>query len=330
VTEIVLINADGTNAYSINYADAVFVDRGTYSSKDWFQWCRKPENKGMIYISDVSEGVVGESERGLLMVMATPVYQVSSDEAHPVPTYNFAGTLAFYVDAGLLAKRFVAPIRSGKTGYGWVIDETGDFLYHLEDGFIGQNAFEVRKSKDPHISFSKIDVIQKTKMLKGEAGTSWYISGWHRGVAGSMKKLIAYAPVDIAAANATRTWSVAVVAPISEVEAAVHGVYVRQSILQGVFTAAVLIIFIFLIANERVWLTKLQHEVKEKTKDLERYAMRLRRSEARYRSLVESAEDLIYTIDQNCNILSVNQYCAQLAGQAPEQVVGGLRRRSVR
>jgi two-component system NtrC family sensor kinase len=322
VFRILLVGAEGIQAYSIDYNLALFTETGSYDKEEFFQWCSEPEHKNQVYISNVMDGIVRNSEPGRIIKMAVPVYQTSSDEAHPMPSQEFSGVLVFFVDAGLMAQRIVSPIRSGKTGYGWVIDESGNFLYHQEKDFVGQNAFEVRRHKDPHISFSKINLIQQTNMLQGEEGTSWYISGWHRGVTGMVKKLIAYAPVHIGAANASRVWSVAVVAPISEVEDAIHRVYIRQSVIQGTFTAAVLIIFIFLIANERAWLTTLQHEVKEKTKDLERYAMRLRRSEARYRSLIESADDMIYTLDENCNILSINQYCAALTGYRVEDVVG--------
>jgi len=322
VIRIMLINADATNSYSINDINAVFIEEESYGHKNFFKWSKNPENNGKIYVSDVRKGVVRNSEPGLVMLMSTPVYQTSSDEAHPKSTFQFSGALVFVIDAALLAKRYVDPIRSGKTGYAWVIDESGQFLSHLEKGFVGQNAFEIRKFKDPHISFSKINSIQKTKMLTGKKGTSTYISGWHRGVTGRMEKLIAYAPVHLGAANVTRIWSVAVVAPISEVEDAIHTVYVRQAMIQGVFTAAVLIIFIFLIANERAWLQTLEQEVKEKTNDLERYADRLRRSEERYRSLVESADDMIYTMDKDCNILSINQYWTRLTGQQSEKVVG--------
>lgn len=53
--------------------------------------------------------------------------------------------------------------------------------------FVGQNAFEARKGKKPTISFERINEIQRDKMLRGEEGTSWYISGWHRGVEGEIK-----------------------------------------------------------------------------------------------------------------------------------------------
>lgn len=321
-TEIMLIAPDGMNSYSVNYAHAIFIEQEDYTKEPYFQWCKKPENKNRIYISKVTEGTVKDSEPGLVMKMAIPVYQVSSDEAHPVPTYDFGGVLVLTLDAGSLAGSLAAPIRSGKTGYAWIIDEEGKFLYHLEDDFVGENAFEVRKYKDPYISFKQINQIQKTKMLDGKEGTSEYISGWHRGVTKTMEKLIAYAPVHIGAANAARIWSVAVVAPTSEVERAIHSVYVRQSLIQGAFVLAVLVIFGFLVINERAWLKTLEEEVDVKTKDLAGYAERLEQSEERYRSLIESADDMIFTLDRSCTILSVNRYCSEWLGRNPTTIVG--------
>ncbi|MGD9238415.1 MAG: ATP-binding protein [Desulfobacterales bacterium] len=320
--KITLINAMGNKAFSHNYMGSSLIDKNSYEHEEYFKWCKKSENKGNIFISEAREGVVQYSEPGLVMIMATPVYQVSRDEAYPVPTGDFSGVLLFVLDASLLAKKIVGPIRSGKTGYAWVIDESGKFMHHLERDFIGQNAFEVRKFKDPHISFSKINLIQKRMMLEGKEGTSWYISGWHRGESGALKKLIAYSPVHIGFANKIRRWSVAVVAPISEVNDAIHTVYIRQAMIQGSFTAAVVIIFLFLMMYERAWLKTLEKEVKEKTIDIERYADKLKRSEESYRSLIESADDMIYTIDKECKILSINRYFADLIEKKDEEIVG--------
>lgn len=81
------------------------------------------------------------------MVLATAVYQISPDEAHPMPTKKMAGVLVFHVDVGRLARQIVGPIRSGETGYAWAIDQDGMFIYHVEKKFIGQNAFEIRSRK---------------------------------------------------------------------------------------------------------------------------------------------------------------------------------------
>jgi PAS domain S-box-containing protein len=322
VFRIILIDKSGTQKYSMDYNHAIYTQTFSSIDEDYFKWCKKPENRNKIFITSVKKGIIENSEPGLLMIMATPVYQISPDEAHPVPTQKFSGVLIFVLNAGTLARQLVSPIRSGKTGYGWVIDDSGNFLYHLEDKFIGENAFEARKFKDSHISFSKINLIQKDKMLRGEEGTSWYVSGWHRGVTGTIKKLIAFAPVHIGAANAQRTWSVAVAAPISEVEDAVHHVYVRQAMIQGVFTLVSLLILIFLILNERAWLNTLEQEVLRKTLDLEAHASRLKQSQQRYQSLVESADDMIYTLDKDLYIWSINETWTRLTGKTGTEAIG--------
>ncbi len=64
--------------------------------------------------------------------MVMPVWQVSVDESHPIALNNFSGVLVFAVDASQLIQNITKEIRSGKTGYSWVIDENGTFLYHQE------------------------------------------------------------------------------------------------------------------------------------------------------------------------------------------------------
>ena len=90
-------------------------------------------------------------------------------------------------------------IRSGRTGYCWVMDQAGLFLYHPERDFIGQDAFTARGRRNPPIDFGAINEIQKSKMAAGEEGTSRYTSGWHRGVIGQMEKFLAYAPAQAGA-----------------------------------------------------------------------------------------------------------------------------------
>jgi PAS domain S-box-containing protein len=322
VYRIALMNAEGSRSYIADRDRTAVAHGDSPPSGGYLEWCREHGNKGKIYIGPVRSGSTGRQEPALVMELAKPVYQVSPDEAHPLPTGKFAGVLVFYLDVGLMAERFVGPIRSGKTGYAWVIDESGNFLYHLENKFVGQNAFEARKQEDPHISFTKINFIQQEKMLRGEEGTSWYISGWHRGQSGSIRKLIAFAPVNIGAANADRTWSVAVVAPVSEVQSPANRVYFRQGAIQVVIGLIILVVLFFFRANERMWMRRLEQEVKEKTRDLADTTKRLRQSEERYRLLVESADDLIFALDQACRIQSVSQSYTRLTGESTAGAVG--------
>ena len=86
VFRIMLINEEGTQSYSIDYNHALFTDTSSYADLDCFKWCKSPENKNKVYMTNVRKGIVENSEPGSVMEMCAPVYQVSSDQAHPVPT----------------------------------------------------------------------------------------------------------------------------------------------------------------------------------------------------------------------------------------------------
>ena len=208
---------------------------------------------------------------------------------------------------------FLAPLlreaRSGKTGYAWVIDDKGSFLYHPDADFVGKSAFEFRKEKNPNLSFEKINIIQKKKMLMGQEGTGCYISGWHRGITGWIQKLIAFYPI-IVSETPSQKWSVAVVAPVSEVEAAIKDGYKRQFLLQGLIITIIVLAASTLIFIEKRWSRVLELKVRERTGAL-------KRSEEKYRSLVESAEDFIFTVNLEGKFQSMNSFTATFFGGSP-------------
>jgi two-component system, NtrC family, sensor kinase len=316
VMEIIRLTPDGSRAYQV---DGRGVDQiTTDSSKDapFLEWASKPEHKGQILVTPVSTNIPHYVGR-LITVMAIPTYEMSVDEAHPHPSGAFAGVLAFYIDAHDLAKKFTQGIRSGKTGYAWIMDSDGVFLDHPERDFIGKNAFTVRKERMSAISFDAINQIQREKMLTGKEGVGTYISGWHKGMAGEIQKLIAYAPVKLEDQNVvqdskpTASWSVAVVAPASEVEGVIHTLYTRQFYLQVIIGLVVLsgTIVMLNFRYEQQFSSSLEEEVG-------RQKEQLHKSEARYQGLVENAADLIYTVDADGHMLSINRFAATFFSQA--------------
>jgi hypothetical protein len=76
--------------------------------------------------------------------------------------------LVFHLNVSTLLSSIVKTIQSGKTGYAWVIDPEGRFIYHPNPDFFGRDAFAVREEKFPNISNERIHFIQKEKMLQGE------------------------------------------------------------------------------------------------------------------------------------------------------------------
>ncbi len=327
VVEIFRIDAKDRRAYLVDGRGLDHIISGSFQDAPYLDWAANPENRGRVYVGPASAQVADYVGR-LISVMAVPTYEVSVDENHPHPTGVFAGVLVFYIDAQHLADKFTRQIRSGKTGYAWVMDNQGTFLSHPEPDFVGKNAFTVRKQRAPAISFDAINRIQKEKMLQGQEGWGTYISGWHRGLTGEIRKLIAYAPVKLAdpalgpTANPAPIWSVAVAAPASEVEGVVHSLYLRQFFMQVLIGLLVISGTIALLnfRYERQFSDNLEQEVS-------RQREKLQKSEARYQGLVENAADLIYTVDKQGRILSINRYAANLfataLADAPERPAPG-------
>jgi len=318
VFEIRFIDRSGKTAHIVDNRGASLVIRGDFSNADYFKWALNKENKDRIYCCEI-KGSSPQYPDKLIMLLATPTYEESVDEAHPVPTGRLSGVLTFAVDITYLVRQATQEIIMGKTGYAWVIDKRGLFLYHPQKAFIGEDAFKIREMKKPKISFAKINMIQKERMLKGKEGTGNYISGWHLGIEAEMEKLIAYSPVYH---QGDWSWSVAVASPMSEVEGIIHSVYVRQFYIQGTIILVIILGCMYVIGFERRWTNALEEEVKEKTKNLAEFLEELKKSEEKYKTLVESAQDLIFTIDKNGKFLSLNRCSANFFKDSPDNLTG--------
>jgi len=249
----------------------------------------------------ILERVVSEKNRGELILTDTyfannqsifidmifPVWQTSIDEAHPVATGKFSGVLVFKIDVTYLVSKVTDKIHSGKTGYAWVIDNKGIFLYHPEKTFIGQNAFKARYQREPTMSFQQINELQKN-MLEGKEGKDWYISGWHRGEYGEIEKLIAYTPITIDNKKGV-LWSIAVVAPISEIQGTISDIQFQNILLQVIIVSSIIL---------GAWFSTLM---------IVKWANLVKKSEIRYRSLIENADDIIFTCDNKYTLNSLNK-----------------------
>lgn len=230
------------------------------------------------------------------------------------PDHPAFETLSFQLNISWFLSPLVKSIRSGTTGYAWIIDSQGRFLFHPQRTFIGQSAFEARQIRDPDISYHQINTIQQQRMLKGMEGTGVYTSTWHRGFTGEIEKLIAYTPVTVSGTS-TRTWSVAVVAPVFEIENSLKKIHRWQGVLQAMVVLVILAAGGIVLWFEIRWSRSLERVVATRTQALAR-------SEEKYRSLVESAEDLIFTVDKSGCLVSLNSFTAAFFGCRPEEVVG--------
>jgi PAS domain S-box-containing protein len=244
------------------------------------------------------------------------VVTVTSDLCQEIGSAGEEGGLLYArLDVTRLLSRAMAPIRSGRTGYAWAIDGEGTFLYHADEEFIGRSAFEARQQREPYISFSQIDHIMKDEMLLGREGMGTYVSGWHRGVQGQIEKLIAFTPVPSAALASGQVWSVAVVAPTTEVAEAVRRVYRRQFAAEGALLLGMLLLALFAIAYQR--------------RRSESLAREMGRQEEYMLSILSSSADAIVFVDNDNRVQVWNRGAELLFGYTAEEMVGHTFRRLV-
>jgi len=142
----------------------------------------------------------------------------------------------------------------------------------------------------------------------------WYISGWHRGEVEEIKKLIAYTPIRLPSAD-NHIWSVAVVVPASEVEGAIHSIQISQFALQMLAILGVLLVGLHSISMLITWSDLLQQEVERKT-------LEFKLSEEKYKSLVENADDVIFTINHFGRYLSMNKYGLKFFNKKHDEIIG--------
>ena len=222
--------------------------------------------------------------------------------------------LIFRINLTWLLTPLLNDIRSGISGYAWIIDDAGRFLYHPYTDYIGRSAFDVRRETYPELNFIQIDRIQKEEMLQGREGTGVYQSGWHRGLTGTVNKLIAYCPIYISA-DPRQFWSVAVVSPTREIAGAVKQIQRWELIFLGLMLLVVAAGAAALLSNEISFSHRLEKLVAART-------LALKRSEEKYRLLIESAEDFIFTLDTRAHLKSVNSFTAHFFGSDVDDLIG--------
>jgi PAS domain S-box-containing protein len=249
LTQIGLTNSKGKTLYQAGRPksfDLAKITRGC-----------KLESSDQIVLGPLRVEKVGAEKSTVTSILCTPLaFRLGA-----------TGILFAKLDIAELLRNVAAHILSGKTGYSWIINEEGKFIYHPEDEFIGEDAFSARKKRKSHISYVQINRIMKDRMLNGEEGMGTYVSGWHRGLEGQMTKLIAFAPVESPVLPAGRIWSVAVVAPISDVADIIHKIYVRH-FATGAAIIAGMFVFMFLVFHYQ---QKVSWALKQRVHEQEEY-----------------------------------------------------------
>ncbi len=242
-----------------------------YSREPYFQ---EAKETGHIALSPVLYNERGEPRIRIAapFFSADGVDAITNRNKHP----EFMNVLVASLDPVTLSDDLISPVKSGKTGYAWVLDSKGVFLSHYISDFVGRDAFGIRRTRNPLLSYEAIEEIQR-RMMMGTEGKGRYVSGWHRAQDGEIEKLVAYAPIHLPG----KTWSVAVCAPMSEVSEILNRSQHSQWYLLAVVIAVLLLAGAFFFVTDFRWSHALEREVGRRTRDLQE-------SQERYRLTLEN------------------------------------------
>jgi two-component system, NtrC family, sensor histidine kinase HydH len=282
----------------------------------YLSWVQNPQNRGRLFLGESQAWPEAPWEGRLVMPLLTPLYD-NEEAVRP------SGALMLLIDPFFISGEVIRDVRSGETGYAWIMNQKGIFLAHHEKDFVGHDAIQIRIARNPDLTYEGIKELHE-RIFRGEEGTGSYTSGWHREVIGEMEKLVGFSPIrfdkgiirgvtDVE--NSERNiWGVAVVAPVEEVSGQVWEVLHQELILAGLFflvliTASGVLIGVALIFNK-----KLAREVEAKTRELRESNELLLRSE-RFAAVGEAAAYVSHEIK---NPLMVIGGLAQQAGRRLE------------
>jgi len=290
ILEIHWYDANGSLVKALSTSPHPPSPAGLSLPTPYLEWARNPINRGRLFLSKTFFSSDSPWKGRKLMRFLTPLYTGGVS-----PT--FSGVMELLIDPIFISLQAIADVRSGQTGYAWIIDQDETMLAHYEKEFVGQPAIPIRIARNPQIVFRGLKELHES-VLKGGEGTTAYDSGWHRQRLGLTPKLAAYAPIRFDKGlikgvteredPSQNIWGVAVVAPVVEVSGPVGEVMHQALFLVGLFFLVVLFAGGGFTVIALIWNKALTSEVDLKTRELRESQDRLLRSE-RFAAVGEAA-----------------------------------------
>jgi PAS domain S-box-containing protein len=224
-----------------------------------------------------------------------------------VEGYEYIGSIAILIPLDKLGRRFIENIRTGESGYGWMISEDGIELFNPVTGQTGKTAKEIYNGYP-----SVLKLIDRT--VKEKEGTSiCYIAGKSDKNKDVTKTNTAFYRVSLD----NTFWTILIFTPEKEVFKTLSSFRNRLLLLFSLITI-MLVVFFHLSFKASAILTE-----EKKRKALENI---LRESEKRFRVMFELSPAGIILIDQKGTIIEVNSsFCESLGYSRKELLSKNIR-----
>lgn len=221
---------------------------------------------------------------------------------------SLKGILAVVVDLKPMILRYIAPIRSGKYGAAYLIDENGTIVYDHETQVIGRNIFDGIHSSHPDLT--RVD----NRLMNEETGIDEYSFTVQRESNRVSRKLQAWNTLHIGG----HSLIVCISAPDIEINKSLYGIRLQRNI-SAIFLALVIIIMstVFFLSRQQI----LKNSNRQLRDTLKKQTAKLRQNEKKYRTVVEKSPMGIAIIDNHGYYSFVNRECCKILGYTESELL---------
>ena len=220
---------------------------------------------------------------------------------------EFRGLLVAVLDFTPVVERYVATMRSGLFGAGYLLDGQGTVVYDHGREVVGRNIFD-----GLHANYTDLMRVDRKIMSETEGMDEYVFTLQRRGEVS--RKLIAWNSLPLG----TQKLVICLSAPDVEIDQTLSDSRV-QSILSGVLLALALVLM------NSIMFTFRQRMLKENAQELQRQVERrtkeLAISESRYRSLYDAANDAIFLMSDD-RIIDCNSKTSTFFGDQRSHIIG--------
>jgi diguanylate cyclase (GGDEF)-like protein/PAS domain S-box-containing protein len=275
--------------------------------------------KGVIQFSTPDNSVAGRditSQEHVARILAThnPVVSdvITSTQGYRtiilhVPVFKgeeFKGSLGVLLNFDAIARRYLAGVRVGETGYAFVYSQKGVLLYSPVPGISGKRYEEVTRD------FPELRAVVE-RMLAGESGTATFTFDRVRDQAPQeVRKHAVFMPINLG----DTFWSICVTTPESELLSSLErfGLYLLPlGSMVLLFTALGVALGLRHFVLEKEILRRRETETA------------LRESEERYRSVIENISDVFYRTDALGHLIMLSPSGLALGGyDSADEILG--------
>lgn len=256
---------------------------GSYDHMDCYLELAKPD--AVLSAPFISNVQMGETGRDTIYIAQA----IHKDN-------KLMGVMCAAVDLKKMLEIFLASIKSGKSGYAWLLDNNGNLLYHPRHReMIGNNIFvEGEGCENCHENFN----LERVIIARGESGS--IITSIPNS---TDQRLMAFSPIKIG----PRFWLVAVEVHYHEVTA-----LLKKSFKDTLFLSAIAIFTICFVALYVIEINRKRVAVEEEAKDLRELL----------EAIFENAPLEIAVIDDHQKLVYVNKFWKWMHGMLHQDVVG--------